>query len=84
MIEKKNFTVQLEPELVVKIDKLAEKLGISRGQLMRNCLIAGFDDALMLDELGITQAITYINRLREFKDKIFKGKITIHEEDDKK
>ncbi len=83
-MEKKNFTVQLEPELVVEIDKLAEKLGISRGQLMRNCIISGFDDALMLDKLGISQAINYRHRLKEFKDKIFKGKISIHEEDDKK
>ncbi len=72
--KKENFTVQLEPELVAKIDKLAEKLGMSRGQLMRNCLISGFDDAVMLDKLGILQAINYTSRLREFKESIYKGK----------
>ena len=75
--KKENFTVQLEPELVAKIDKLAEKLGMSRGQLMRNCLISGFDDAVMLDRLGVLQAINYTSRLREFKESIYKGEIPL-------
>lgn len=71
--KKINFTVQLEPEMVEEIDNLAEKIGISRGQLMRNCLISGFDDAKVLDKLGLVQASLYFKKLKEYKEKLIQG-----------
>lgn len=81
---KANYTIQLEPEFVEEIDRLADKLGMSRGQLMRNCLISGYEDAKMLDEIGLLQAINYSHKLREFKESVYKGKVTIQEKKEKK
>lgn len=75
--KKGNYTIQLDPDFVERIDKLADKLGMSRGQLMRNCLLTGFDDALMLDKIGLLQAINYIQKLRDFKQAIYEVEVTI-------
>jgi hypothetical protein len=73
--KRKNYTVQLEPEFVDKLDKLAGQLDLSRGQLMRNCMMSGFDDAVMLKKLGILQTVNYIQKLRELKKLAIKEKM---------
>ncbi|MBN2254624.1 MAG: ribbon-helix-helix protein, CopG family [Deltaproteobacteria bacterium] len=75
---KKQYTVMLEPSTVEEIDKLAEKIGITRSQLMRNLIITGIEDTKMLDKLGI---IGTVKIARDLYEKIVigisKGKIRL-------
>ena len=48
---KQQFTVMLKPSTVAEIDRLADKLDLSRSQLMANLVEAGLDDAKTLDKL---------------------------------
>lgn len=47
------YTVQLDPEFVKRIDEMAKKLDLSRNQLMRNFLESAYEDAKMLDNIGL-------------------------------
>jgi len=40
-------------DLLEKLDYLANKMGLSRNQLMNNLLTLGADDLLTLDKLGL-------------------------------
>jgi len=40
-------------DLLEKLDYLANKMGLSRNQLMNNLLTLGADDLLTLDKLGV-------------------------------
>lgn len=68
---KQAYTVQLDPDFVEKIDKMADKLGLSRSQLMGNLLESGYEDAVILDKFGFLTAGRAINDL---KDKYFPRK----------
>lgn len=78
---KEQCSVQLEPEFVAKLDAMAEKLGLSRSQLMRNLLQAAYDDAVMLDKIGILAAVQFGQKLiSKIREGIASGKITFDEE----
>jgi hypothetical protein len=81
--KKEQYTVQLEPEFVEKIDKLADKLELSRSQLMRNFLHTAYDDAVMLDKLGLLTAENIGQKLFiKFKEKYLSEKISSDEKND--
>lgn len=63
--KKEAYTVQLDPEFVAKIDRLADKLGISRSQLMGNLLQTAYEEAETLDRLGVLTATRAIRDLAE-------------------
>ena len=79
---KEQYTIQLDPDFVAKLDKMAEKLGIKRTQLMRNLMESGYEDAVMLDKIGMIAAFKFgqklINKIREG---IATGKITLDEKE---
>jgi len=66
---KEQYTVQLDPDLVAKIDEMAEKIGVKRSQLMRNFIKSGYEDAVMLDKIGMIAAFKFgqklIRKIRE-------------------
>ncbi len=81
--KKEQYTVQLEPEFVAQIDKLADKLGLSRSQLMRNFLHTAYDDAIVLDKLGILTTVNVGQKiLTKFKEKYFKEQIRSNKEEE--
>jgi len=70
--KKEAYTVQLDPEFVEKIDKLADKHGMSRSQLMGNFLQSAYEDAVILDKLGLlTAARSLIDLKEKYFQKIF-------------
>jgi len=69
---KEQYTVQLEPEFVERLDKMAAKLELSRSQLMRNLLKTAYDDAVIYDKLGVFKAIQVGRMVKEYKDKLVK------------
>ncbi|OQC29190.1 MAG: Ribbon-helix-helix protein, copG family [Deltaproteobacteria bacterium ADurb.Bin072] len=75
---KEQYTVQLEPEFVEKLDKIADDLGISRSQLMRNFLEYAYDDAMMLDKLGMFSTLKFGQKLiKKIKEGLSTGRIFI-------
>jgi hypothetical protein len=51
--ERKQVNMYLDVDTICEIDRLAEKVGISRSRLARNLLLMGLDDAKTLDAFGI-------------------------------
>ena len=47
----------LRPSFVKEIDKMAEKAELSRSQFMANLIEMGFDDAKILDKMGLIKAV---------------------------
>lgn len=68
------YTVQLDPEFVKKIDEMAKKLDLSRNQLMRNFLENSYVEAKALDDIGL------LPLFKMLRDKFIKSKKTIVEE----
>lgn len=54
---KQQFTIMLKPSVIKEIDKLAEKIDLSRSQFMANLIEMGLDDAKILDKMGFLNAI---------------------------
>ena len=78
---KEQYTVQLDPEFVQKLDKMAAKIGISRSNLMRNLLENGYEDAVMLDRIGLVAAFKFgLKLIRKIKEGIATGRITFNED----
>jgi metal-responsive CopG/Arc/MetJ family transcriptional regulator len=50
---RKQYTVMLEPEMVEEIDRIANKVGISRSQLMKNMIQVGLDAAKVYESTGV-------------------------------
>jgi hypothetical protein len=79
---KEQYTVQLDPELVGKIDKMAKDLGLTRSQLMRNLIESGYEDALLLDKIGLLGAFKFgKDFIRNIRFQIASGEITYTEKD---
>jgi len=65
------YTVQLDPEFVKKLDKMANKYGLHRSQLMRNFLESAYEDAAVLDKMGIIPLVKGAkDAFRKFMEKM--------------
>ena len=72
---KKQYTVQLNPDFVQKIDEMAEKLGLTRSQMMRNLMMSGYDDAVILEKTGLFAAYKLGEKvIRKIKEGLVSGK----------
>ncbi len=80
MRKKEQYTVQLEPEFVEKLDKLADVLGLTRSQLMRNLLKTAYEDAAILHKIGLIPAVQFARKVKEYKDKLLKD--LFHQKDE--
>ena len=81
----KQYTVQLDPEFVEKIDKMAEKLGLSRSQMMRNLMKSGLEDAVTLERFGLFSAFRLGQKgMKKIKEGIASGRIRLTKEGDLK
>jgi len=73
---KKQYTVQLEDDVIERIDQLAKKLGHTRSLMMRTFLIQGLEDAEMIDKTGIFTAVMFSKEIiNKVKEAALKGKI---------
>lgn len=68
---RKPFSIMLTQSEVDEIDAMASKLDLSRSQFMRNLLLTGFDDAKILNNMGIISAVAGSRSLfRKIRDKV--------------
>lgn len=51
------INVMLEPQEIKEIEALADKIGITRGQLMRNLVRNGLADARLFDQSGFLAVV---------------------------
>jgi metal-responsive CopG/Arc/MetJ family transcriptional regulator len=78
MKPRKQYTVQLEDDVIARIDKMAAKLEHNRSQLMRNFIIGGLEDVELVDKTGIFTAVFFSRDLmRKFKKAILNGKVSL-------
>lgn len=82
---KQQFTVMLKPSTVKEIDKLAEKLEMSRSQFMANLIETGLDDAKTLDKVGMLSLFRAGGKLAaKLKNKFLSGKAKVDDSGDLK
>lgn len=80
---KKQYTVMLEPKMVDEIDRIAEKVGISRSQLMKNMIEVGLESVKVYEALGVISAVGYGRKIIDwFKKSKEEGKIVIGKDGD--
>jgi hypothetical protein len=60
-----SFTIMLRPSLANEYERLADKLHITKGQLMSNALEIALDDIHMLEALGVVRAVGGVRKLQE-------------------
>ena len=78
---KVQVTVQLDAEFVEKIDKMAERLSLSRSQVIRNLAVNGYDDAAILEKTGLFSAYKLGEKVvRKIKNGLVSGKYSLDED----
>jgi len=79
----KQYTVQLDPEFVKKIDRMAEKLNLSRSQLMRNLMENAYEDAAIMEKFGLFNAFNLGQKvIKKIKEGIASGRIRLAKDGD--
>ncbi len=80
---RKQYSVQLEDEIVERVDKLAEKIGVTRSQMLRTALITGLEEGEFLNRTGV---ITIVKFGMDLKEKFFtdflSGKLKLNKKGD--
>lgn len=64
------ITIHVSPGFTEKLDKLSEKLNMSRSNLVRNLLESAYEDAVILEKVGALQAVQILKKLRNFKENL--------------
>ena len=75
---KKQYTLMYEPEKMEIIDRISEKCGVSRSQLLSNLVDIGLDTARIYESIGVVSAVGYSRKIIDwFKKSKDEGKIVI-------
>jgi len=61
----KQYNVQLEDDVIERIDRLAEKLELNRSQILKNLLMSGLEDAELINAVGFFDAIKLSKKIRK-------------------
>ncbi len=61
----KEIKISLTQEEMERIEKIAQKIGITKSRLARNLVLAGLEDAELLNKLGLFDAVKMIEKIRE-------------------
>lgn len=51
-----NVVFRMSPSEIERVDELAEKIGRTRSQCLRNLIVVGLEEAAMFEKLGIVRA----------------------------
>ena len=61
----KEIKISLTQEEMERIEKIAQKIGITKSRLARNLVLAGLEDAELLNKLGLFDIVKMIEKIRE-------------------
>jgi predicted DNA-binding protein len=65
MKRKNRIEILLTDEEMERVEKIAKKLNMPKGRLIRNLAMAGLEDAEMLNKLGLFDIVKMIEKIRE-------------------
>ena len=65
MSEKARVTITIDPELLEKVDLLADRMDLSRSQMIENLVTLALDDVKLLDSLGLLDLAIKLKAFRE-------------------
>lgn len=75
---KKTVSIVFEVEKLNKIEAMADKYGVPRSQFIRNMIDVGFDQAVLLEGVGVLPVVNFgINLFDKFKKAIKDGSVDI-------
>ncbi len=78
---RQQYSVMLKPSTVKELDRIAEKLGLTRSQFMGNLVESALEDAKIIDRIGLFKMIVASDKvMRKFKEALAKGKVSLDEE----
>jgi metal-responsive CopG/Arc/MetJ family transcriptional regulator len=61
---KQQYTIMLKPSLVKEIDRIAERIGMTRSQLMGNYIEFGMEESQGMERVGIIKAVSVFRRIK--------------------
>ncbi|MBP9014150.1 MAG: hypothetical protein KBG22_11120 [Smithella sp.] len=61
---KQQYTIMLKPSVVKEIDRIAERVGLTRSQLMSNYIEFAMEETQGMERVGIIKAISVYRRLK--------------------
>lgn len=81
----KQYGIQLEDEVVLRIDKMAKKLNQPKSLMMRNLISCGLKEMEFLPQAGIIDAVVFSdNIMNKVKSALLKGNLVLDENDELK
>lgn len=61
---KQQYTIMLKPSVVKEIDRIAEKIGMTRSQLMGNYIEFGMEETQGMERVGIIKAVSVFRKMK--------------------
>ena len=61
---KQQYTIMLRPSVVKEIDRIAEKVGLTRSQLMANYIEFGMEESQGMERVGIIKALSAYRKIK--------------------
>jgi hypothetical protein len=60
---KQQYTIMLKPSVVKEIDRIADRLSLTRSQLMANYIEFGMEETQGMERVGIVKAVSVYRKL---------------------
>lgn len=73
---KQQYTIMLKPSVVKEIDRIAERIGLTRSQLMGNYIEFGMEESQGMERVGIIKAVS---AFRKMTGKLPKDEVALEE-----
>ena len=61
---KQQYTIMLKPSVVKEIDRIAERVGLTRSQLMANYIEFGMEESQGMERVGLIRAISAYKKFK--------------------
>jgi predicted DNA-binding protein len=81
----KQYGIQLEDQVIARINKLVKKLNQPRSLVMRNLVLGGLKELEFFPQAGIIDAVVFSdNIMSKVKNALLKGVLVLDENDELK
>lgn len=60
---KQQYTIMLKPSIVKEIDRIAERINLTRSQLMGNYIEFGIEETKGMERVGIIKAVSLYRKM---------------------
>ncbi len=62
---KQQYTIMLKPSVVKEIDRIADKVNLTRSQLMANLIDFGLEETKGMERVGLIKAASLIQKMKD-------------------